>query len=380
MADNNLQVSIVMPCLNEEKTVGWCVQKARHALSKLGVEGEVIVADNGSIDSSVRQAKENGARVILVASRGYGSALLAGIKAVKGEWVVMGDSDGTYDFSQINRLIAPLESGYDLVVGSRLTGKIKKGAMPVLNRFFGTPTLNLFLRFFYHLKLTDSQSGMRAFTKKAFARLKLKTLGMEFASEMLVRASQVGLRITEVPITYSQRIAPSKLSRFRDAWRHLRFMMIFAPSYLFILPGLLLSVIGGVSLLLLSSGPVWFLGRAWDVHTQIMASMLTLLGSQVLMMGFFAKAFSWTQGFEKETLMLASVLRYFQLEKGLLLGFFLFLGGLVIGLVNFFRWANQSFGVLWAIRPLILAMTLVVLGIQIIFSSFFLSILGIERK
>jgi glycosyltransferase involved in cell wall biosynthesis len=373
-------VSVVMPCLNEEKTVGLCVQKAKIGLRQAGVSGEVVVSDNGSTDSSVRVAQAVGARIVIARARGYGAALLAGIISAKGDWIVMGDSDNTYDFRQIKRLIAPLKSGYHLVIGSRLSGTVKKGAMPFLNRILGTPTLNLFLKLFYGLKISDSQSGMRAFTKVAFKKLKLKALGMEFASEMLVRAKQKNLRLAEVPVSYGKRIMPTKLSRFRDAWRHLRFMLVFAPTYVFLGPGVFLFLLGAVGLVLLSGGPFWFLGRSWDVHTQILASMLTILGSQVVMMGIFAKAFSWTQGFEDKDLFLAKTLRFFKLEQGLFLGLVLFLVGLIIGLLTYWDWAKAGFGFLWAIRPLVLAMTFAVLGMEIVFASFFLSILGIERK
>lgn len=375
-----LLVSVVMPCLNEEKTVGLCVARALSAMDRAGVNGEVVVSDNGSSDDSVEVAEKAGAKIVKVKSRGYGSALLAGIRNARGKWIVMGDSDGTYDFRQIGKLIAPLNSGYDLVIGSRLTGLIKKGAMPTLNRFLGTPLLNLFLRLFYRLRVTDSQSGMRAFTKEAFDKLKLRTMGMEFASEMLIRARQKNLRIAEVPISYNRRIAPSKLSPFRDAWRHLRFMLVFAPTYLFIIPGFVLFAFGVTGLALLSPGPFWFFGRAWDVHTQILASMITILGSQIGMMGVFAKAFSWTQGFEDSDFALTKVLGFFKLEQGLVLGAILFLAGLTIGLITYFNWANSGFGSLSAVRPLISAMTLTLLGVEVIFASFFLSILGIEKK
>lgn len=246
-----------MPCLNEEKTVGRCVKKAFMGLKKAGVKGEVIVVDNGSTDRSPTIAAKVGARVIFESKKGYGQALISGIKAAKGDWLVLGDSDGTYDFSKLENFFRALEGGADLVLGSRLRGKIKKGAMPFLNRFLGTPTLNLFLRLFYGIKVSDSQTGMRALTKKAAKKLHLRCRGMEFASEMLVRAAQEGLKIKEVPIDYYPRRAPSKLSRFRDAWRHIRFMLLFAPTWLFLIPGGFLFTLGALSLLLLLRGPVF---------------------------------------------------------------------------------------------------------------------------
>ncbi|MGB9911611.1 MAG: glycosyltransferase family 2 protein [Microgenomates group bacterium] len=375
----NFFVSVIMPCLNEEKTVGGCVKKAFLGLKKAKVKGEVIVVDNGSEDSSPQKAEKAGAKVILETKKGYGQALLTGLKSAKGEILVFADSDGTYDFREIPKLIAPLTHGYDLVLGSRLKGKIKKGAMPFLNRFFGTPTLNLFLRLFYGLKVSDSQTGMRALTKKAFKKMRLFCLGMEFASEMLIRASQEKLKIKEVPIVYYPRQTPSKLSRFRDAWRHIRFMLLFAPTWLFLFPGMILMVVGGLGVLSLLRGPVFLFGRGFDFHTMIFASMLVLVGYQVIMLGIFAKVFSWTEGLAKDSLLTPIVFRYFRLEKGLLLGVLILLIGLLVGGITFFNWAKQGFGELWAIRPTIFSMMLIVLGIQIIFSSFFLSILGVDR-
>lgn len=373
-------ISVVLPCLNEGKTVGACVTQAKEGLKKAGVKGEVIVCDNGSTDNSVKEAQKAGAKVIFEPQRGYGCASLTGIKAAAGDWIVTADSDGTYNLGEISQLLGPLKNGADLVIGSRIAGKILPGSMPFLHRYLGTPLLNFFLRLFYHLYLSDTQSGMRAFTKEAFRRMRLKTLGMEFASEMLVRASQEGLKITEVPISYSKRISPSKLSRFRDAWRHLRFMLLFAPTYLFLAPGAIFMSIGFIGLLALTWRPVWFLGRAFDFHSMILASLLTLLGYQIIMLGIYAKVFSWTQGFSKNSFIINHTLRYFRLEGGILLGSLISLVGLTIGFLTFIRWAQQGFGALWAIRPAILSMTFLVLGIQIIFSSFFLSILGIEKR
>jgi len=372
--------SVIMPCLNEEKTVGRCVAKAFAGLKKAGVKGGVIVVDNGSTDRSVKLATKAGARVILESKKGYGQALITGIKAAGGDWLVLGDSDGTYDFSDLEKFFRALEGGADLVLGSRLRGKIKKGAMPFLNRFLGTPTLNLFLRLFYGIKVSDSQTGMRALTKKAAKKLHLRCRGMEFASEMLVRAAQEGLKIKEVPIDYYPRKAPSKLSPFRDAWRHIRFMLLFAPTWLFLIPGGFLFALGALGILLLLRGPVFLFGRGFDFHTMIFASMLVLVGYQIMMLGVFAKVFSWVEGFNRQSLFLPIILRYFQLEKGIFLGAIISLVGLLVGGVTFVNWAKQGFGALWAIRPAIFSMTLVVLGLAIIFSSFFLSVLGIERE
>lgn len=373
-------VSIILPCLNEEKTVGRCIRQIKSRLAKTGLKGEIIVCDNASGDKSARIAREAGAKVVHEPIRGYGSAYLTGLKAASGDWIVIGDSDGTYNFQQITKLLAPLKSGYDLVVGSRMKGQISPGSMPFLNRYLGTPLLNLFLRIFYKIRLSDSQSGMRAFTQKALKKMRLKTLGMEFASEMLIRAAIENLKITEIPISYSKRIAPTKLSRFKDAWRHLRFMLLFTPTYLFLIPGAIFMAIGLAGLMVLARGPLLFLNHNFDFHSMILASMLLLLGYQVSMLGIYAKTFSWLEGLTKQDLIIHSALRYFKLEKGIILGLFISVLGFSIGFITFLNWAKQGFGPLWAIRPAILSMSLFILGIQIVFSSFFLSILGIGRK
>ena len=373
-------ISVVMPCLNEEKTVGICVKKALQGIKSSGFKGEVVVADNGSIDKSVNIATKAGARVVREKIKGYGSAYLAGIKAAKGDWIVIGDSDDTYNFRQIPKLITPLKNGADLVLGSRLKGQLESGSMPWLNRNLGTPLLNLFIRIFYNIKISDSQSGMRAFSKKTYCRLNLQTTGMEFASEMLIRAAQEGMSIDEVPISYSRRIAPTKLSRFKDAWRHIRFMLLFAPTQLFLIPGAVFMGIGLLGLFLIALAPINIFGRILDIHSLILASMLTLLGYQIIMLGIYAKTFGWTTGFVKGGLVINTTLKFYNLERGLATGFIISVVGLLIGVVSFIGWARAGFGQLQAIRPAVVAMTLFVLGIQIVFSSFFLSVLGIKQK
>ena len=369
-----------MPCLNEEKTVALCVKKAKEVLRKAKMTGEVVVADNGSTDNSVRLAKKAGAKVILEKRRGYGSAYLAGIKAARGDWLVIGDSDGTYDFSEIPRLLKPLNSGYDLVIGSRIKGRIRKEAMPFLNRYLGTPLLNFFLRLFYQIKVSDSQSGMRAFSRTAFDKLRLRTLGMEFASEMLVRSSQEGLKIIEVPINYLPRLAPTKLSRFRDAWHHLRFMLLFAPTWLFLIPGVFLLALGLLGELLIYFGHFELFGHLFDVHAMVLASFLVLLGYQIIMLGIYAKVFALVIGLTKVGSIITTTLHYFKLEKGILVGLLISFVGLIIGLIYIVGWVEQGFGPLYAFKPAVLSLTLLVLGIQIIFSSFFLSLLGVEKR
>lgn len=368
-----------MPCLNEEKTVGICVQRAISGLKKAKLRGEVVVCDNGSTDKSKSIAKSAGARVVSENRKGYGSAYLKGINSAKGQWIVMGDSDGTYNFLETPKLFTKLNEDYDLVIGSRLRGKIKNGSMPLLNRYLGTPFLNFFLRLLYKINVSDTQSGMRAFTKEAFEKLNLRTIGMEFASEMIIRAGQERLKIAEVPISYSRRISPTKLSRFKDAWRHIRFMLLFAPTYLFLVPGSLFMTIGLFVLMTIPFQPLWLFGKGLDFHSMMLASMLTLLGYQVIMLGIYAKTYSLVEGFEKN-IFIKKTLNYFKLEKGIALGLIISSFGLLVGVITFINWANQGFGPLWAVKPAIISMTLFILGIQILFSSFFLSILGIEKN
>lgn len=375
-----LFVSVVMPCLNEEKTVGICVKQAQEGLKKTKLLGEVIVCDNGSTDRSIHIAKSAGAKIVFESQKGYGSAYHKGIKAACGQLIIIGDSDGTYNFKEALCLLKPLYKGYDLVIGSRLKGNIKKNSMPFLNRYLGTPFLNLFLRIFFNLHVSDSQSGMRAFTKLAFNKLKLKTLGMEFASEMIIRASQEHLKITEAPISYSSRVAPAKLSRFKDGWRHIRFMLLFAPTYLFLIPGGVFMGAGFIGMLTLSQGPIWIFNKGFDFHSMILASMFILVGYQIIMLGIYAKIYSWLEGFSKEEKMIVKTLQYFRLEEGIMVGFIISTIGLLMGMHIFINWANQGFGSLSAIRPAIVSMTFFILGIQILFSSFYLSLLGFGKE
>jgi glycosyltransferase involved in cell wall biosynthesis len=372
-------VTVVLPCLNEEETIASCIKTAFKGLKKVGLKGEVLVVDNDSFDNSFKRAKKAGARVIKIKKRGYGSACFAGIKNAKGEVVVLGDSDATYNFLETEKLLKKLKRNY-LVLGSRLKGRIRPGAMPFLHRFLGTPLLNLFLRLFYNVKVSDSQSGFRAFLKKDVEKLKLKSLGMEFASEMLVRAGQKGFKLAEVPVSYNVRKTPSKLSPLKDGWRHLRFLLLFAPTYLFLIPGGFLFLLGMMGMMFLSWQRVFLFGHGFDIHSLLASSFLTLLGFQIIMLGFYAKVYSWLEGFTPKGRVLTSLFKIFKLEKGILVGVFLCLIGFLVAFFYLIPWVKKGFGELQAIRPTIFAMTFIILGVQIIFSSFFLSILGMEKK
>lgn len=374
-----INVSVIMPCLNEEETIGVCIKKTLRVFKKHQIKGEIIVADNGSTDNSVKIAQSLGAKVVFQSQKGYGSAYRKGFAAAQGKYLIMGDSDNTYDFRQISRFLKPLEQGYDLAIGSRFQGKIAPGAMSWSHRYLGNPLLSGILRFFFKTNISDAHCGMRGLTKKAYRKMKLKTTGMEFASEMIIKAIKNNLRITEVPVDYYPRKGDSKLRSLPDAWRHLRFMLLYSPTYLFLLPGGIIFLFGlGLTLILLP-GPLYLFGRGFDTHTMILGSLLTITGFQIINIGMYAKIYAYTSRLE-ESRTVKTLLRFFNLEAGLILSGLTFLTGLLINSYIFFTWAQTGFGGLDEVRPAILALTLMVIGLQGIFSSFFLSILGIKRE
>jgi glycosyltransferase involved in cell wall biosynthesis len=376
----DIVVSVVMPCLNEEQTIGLCVVKALEGIRKAGLPGEVIVSDNGSTDRSVEIASELGARVIHAPERGYGNAYRAGFEAARGKYIIMGDSDDTYDFTQIDLFVEKLREGNEYVLGSRFDGEILPGAMPWLHRYIGNPVLTGLLNFMFGLKSSDAHSGMRAFTKDAYRRMRLQTTGMEFASEMVINAARARLKVAEVPITYYPREGESKLRSFRDGWRHLRFMLLYSPDHLFLIPGAVLMVAGLVGMLWLLSGPQIVSGHFVDYHFMFVASLLTIVGFQVLLTGFYAKAYAFTHRFAPDDRMIQRFYRYFSLEEWILAGLVIFLIGLAIDAGIFATWIEHNFRNLFAVREALLALTLMVIGLQLIFSSFLLSILNINSK
>lgn len=380
MKNKNILISVVMPCLNEEETIGTCIQKAQNTLEELGIHGEVIVADNGSTDASVAIAERLGARVVHQTVRGYGAAYLAGIAAAEGQYIIIGDSDDTYDFTDLERFITPLRNGYDFVMGSRLKGKILPGAMPKLHRYIGNPILTGILNLLFRSGVSDAHCGMRAFTREAYQQMALQTTGMEFASEMVISATKAKLKITEVPIIYFPRKGESKLNSFRDGWRHLRFMLMLSPNYLFLIPGLLLFVLGLVGTVALLPGPLQIGSHAYDVHVMVLACLLCLLGYQLLLLGFSARSLSLLRGFSKSDSLIQWVYRVFNLERGLLFGFTLFLIGFLIDGWIAYRWVKSGFGALHQVRMALFALLLMVIGAQTVFSAFFLSMLGIPTK
>ena len=376
-----IEVSVVMPCLNEAEGVGVCVEKALRAIASMGVVGEVVVVDNGSTDGSPEIAARAGARVVHERRRGYGSAYLRGFAEARGRYLVMGDADDTYDFLAIPQFIAPLrEQGFDMVMGSRLKGNILPGAMPWSHRWIGNPILSGMLRLLFKTSVSDSHCGMRAFTREAYQRMRLQTTGMEFASEMVVNSLRENLKIHEIPITYHPRIGESKLNGFRDAWRHVRFMLLFSPSYLFQLPGFLLMLIGAILVPLLAGGPRELFGRTWDYHALLFGALALILGYNLILFDVFAKTFSMGAGFARPGQWLRWLKGVYSLERGLILGGLLFLLGLGLEVKIVLDWLRTGGGELMAVRGIVIGMTALVMGAQTVFASFLVSLMLIERR
>jgi hypothetical protein len=370
-------VSVVIPCLNEAASIERCVCRAREALEGQGWRGEVIVADNGSEDGSAELAKAAGALVVFEPRRGYGSAYLAGFAAATGEYIVMADADLTYDFSDIPRFVEALDGGADLVMGDRMKG-IQPGAMPWLHRYVGNPALTGILNLFFRTGVRDAHCGMRAVRRDVLPRLDLRTTGMEFASEMVIRAGKAKLDITEIPIHYHPREGDSKLSSFRDGWRHLRFLLVHSPNWLFIVPGAVLAALGVlISLTVLLQIQVF--GREWDLHAMVAGALLMIVGTQVLALGLCAHAYG-TYFMGEEDPWFDRMRARFRLEHGLLLGGAVIFAGLVMAAVIVGIWVDRGFGELSEQRLAILAATLLIVGLQIFFSSFLISILGLRRR
>ncbi len=373
------EVSVVMPCLNEEETIGECIRKAQQAFREHHLRGEVVVCDNGSQDRSVEISRQLGARVVFQNKKGYGNAYLKGIREAHGRYIVMGDSDNTYDFSALLPFIEPLRQGYDMVMGSRLRGKILPGAMPWLHRYIGNPFLSRFLNVLFKTGISDSHCGMRSFTREAFEKMKLMTPGMEYASEMVIKASRAGLKIAEVPITYYPRKGTSKLHSFHDGWRHMRFMLMYSPTHLFLVPGFLVLLVGLLLLIALYPGPIWTPWHTFDVHFMVLGSVLAILGYQIINLGLFAKAISFTRDFVVRDEFIVRFYQVFTLEKGIYLGLALLLIGLVLNGLVLYSWIKAHFGPLHQMREALVGMTFFVLGFQTIFSSFLLSMVRIKE-
>lgn len=387
-ARDGCELSIVMPCLNEAQTVGRCVAKARQFLRDHRIEGEVIVADNGSQDRSPEIAQSAGARVVHEPVNGYGAALLTGIQAARGRWVIIGDADDSYDFSALAPLIEKLREGYDFVIGCRFPsggGRIMPGAMPWLHRLLGNPVLSRIGRLFFRCPVTDLYCGLRAFTRQRCLELGLRMNGMEFAYEMVIKATLGGLRIAEVPITLYKdgRDRPSHLRTWQDGWRTLRFMLLYSPSWLFLVPGMALLAIGTLFGGILLVSPVELFGIGFDTNTLLVCAMMVLIGFNLVSFAMFAKFFALSEGLLPVSPRLQRWFAIVTLETGILIGLLFLAGGLGLLIASVLYWSAHQFGPLSypdSLRLVIPGVTGCTLGIEIIFSSFFMSILALRRK
>ncbi|MBD2494566.1 glycosyltransferase family 2 protein [Nostoc sp. FACHB-280] len=376
----SLELSIVMPCLNEAETLEICIKKAQWYLTQHKISGEIIVADNGSTDGSQEIATQMGVRLVSVKEKGYGSAIRGGIAAARGLYIIMGDADDSYDFSKLTPFIEKLRVGYDLVMGNRFKGGIKPGAMPFLHKYLGNPVLTWIGKIFFHSPCSDFHCGLRGFRKAAIEKLNLRTTGMEFASEMVVKASLHKMRIAEVPTTLSPdgRSRPPHLRTWQDGWRHLRFLLLYSPRWLFLYPGLVLMLLGLMFGLWLLPGTKGI----FDIHSLLFAAIAILVGFQAFTFAIFTKVFAISEGLLPEDSRFNKVFRYINLELGLLIGIILFLIGIGGSIYAFSIWKANFFGPLKpseTMRIVIPSVTSIALGVQIIFSSFFLSVLGLKR-
>jgi len=370
-----MRVSVILPCRNEEKTIGTCIEKIDKALK--GKSYEIIVSDSSSDRSAEIAGKYKNVKVVKHSLDGYGNSILEGLKYAKGGYIIIGDADNTYDFLEIPEFIKQLDEGYELVIGSRFKGKIEKGAMPFSHRYIGTPFLNFLISMFFGKKVSDINSGFRAVRKDALEKLNLRTAGMEFASEMLIKAVKNNLKIEEIPVDYSKRIGSSKLKSFSDGWKHLRFMLLYSPLFLFFIPGLILFLLGIETML-------WFYfgaeisGMQFYYHPMFFSSLLIIVGYQLIIFSLFAKTYAINHLGEKPVF--DKLYKYVTIEKASILGIFVVLLGIIVYLVIFLKWLSGFGFTIQDTKNSIVALTLIVLGVQTIFSSFILSILGIKEK
>ena len=377
------ETSILMPCLNEAETIGRCIDRARDSIARFDLRAEVLVADNGSTDGSQRIALEHGAKVVIVEEAGYGAAIRGGVAASSGRYVIMGDADESYDFGEILPILERLRAGDDLVMGNRFAGGIDKGAMPWAHRWIGNPILSVIGRTFFSSRVGDFHCGLRGFSVQAFRRMRLNTTGMEFASEIVVRASLARMQVSEVPVSLHRdgRSRPPHLRTWRDGWRHLRFLLLFCPRWLFLIPGLALMLSGSAATLWLAGGTRYVGSVGLDIHTMLVSGVFALMGYELVLFAVFMKIFATRAGFLPPDPRLERAFRVATLEKGLLLGGALALAGMALLLLAVVRWGHAGYGALdtqASMRPLIVAVLLIAGGVQTIFASFVLSMLGIR--
>lgn len=379
----DIELTILMPCLNEAETLAVCIDKARAYLARSGVVGEVLIADNGSTDGSQQIARDHGARVVDIAARGYGSALIGGMRAARGRFVIMGDSDDSYDFSDLGPFVAKLREGYELVMGNRFKGGIKPGAMPPLHRYLGNPVLTMVGRVFFRSPCGDFHCGLRGFNRDAMLALGLQAPGMEFASEMVVKATVQGLRVAEVPTTLSPdgRSRPPHLRSWRDGWRHLRFLLIFSPRWLFLYPGLAFVLAGLVAMGALAGGPRFIGGIGFDIHTMLYAGMSVVLGVQAVLFWVFAKIYGARERIVPPDPAFTAFLEQTTLERGLIIGATMLVCGVLLGVYALGQWQVSSFGRLdpaQTMRLVIPSAVMVLTAMQIVYGAFFVAVLGVR--
>jgi glycosyl transferase family 2 len=379
-----VELTVVMPCLNEAETVATCVCKAVGFIADNGISGEVVVADNGSTDGSRQLAQDAGARVVPIPERGYGNALMGGILAARGEYVIMGDADDSYDFTNLMPFVEELRKGADLVMGNRFKGGIAPGAMPPLHRYFGNPLLSFIGRLFFRSKIGDFHCGLRGFRRDSAIRLGLQATGMEFASEMVVKATLAKQQITEVPTTLAKdgRSRPPHLRSWRDGWRHLRFLLLFSPRWLFFIPGLALLVLGLGLGAAVAAGPLTIGGVSFDVDTLVACGACVDIGFQAVLFWLFTQVYAGAEGFLPTEPKVQTLLGKLSLERGLLTGAAVGIAGLVGLVFSLTYWQGHAFGHLnyeHALRLMVPSVTALVLSCQLILGTFFLSILGIKQ-
>lgn len=380
-----VELSIVMPCLNEAETLEICIRKASHFLQTNNINGEIVIADNGSTDGSQNIALANNAIVIDVPKKGYGNALKAGFNAARGKYLIMGDADDSYDFSNLNPFLKKLREGNDLVIGNRFKGGIEKGAMPFLHKYLGNPVLSFLGKLFFKIKINDFHCGLRGISKEAYQKINVKTTGMEFASEMIVNASLQNLKIIEVSTTLKKdgRTRKPHLKTWSDGWRHLRFLLLFSPKWLFLIPGLIMVFLGSILSLILIFKPIKIGSIVFDIHTLLFSSSLAIVGFQFVMFYGLTKVFGITQNLLPKSKRYDTIFKYIQLEKGLIVGFLLTLTGLILSFYGFNIWQNHNFKALKVqetMRIVIPAVSLIVVGIQVVLFSFFFSILDLKNE
>ena len=379
-----MELTVVMPCLNEAETVATCVHKAVKFIADSGISGEVVVADNGSTDGSQKLAEDAGARVVNISDKGYGNALMGGILAARGDYVIMGDADDSYDFSNLMPFVTELRNGADLVMGNRFKGGIAPGAMPPLHRYLGNPVLSFVGRLFFRSKIGDFHCGLRGFRRDSAIKLGLQATGMEFASEMVVKATLAKQKITEVPTTLAKdgRSRPPHLRSWRDGWRHLRFLLLFSPRWLFFLPGLVVGVAGLVIGAVVATGPLTIGSVTFDVDTLVAASAMVVIGFQAVLFWLFTQVYAGAEGFLPEEPKVQRLLGNLSLERGLLAGAAIGLAGLVGLIFSLTYWQANKFGQLnyeHALRLMVPSVTALVVSCQLVLGTFFLSILGIKQ-